>query len=432
MKIFRSNIVRIAKRAVHHGIRLEANVKPVNKTNKILESVINRNIHAVSLKEFTDFGSSGYLEKEKLAFNFLRMELPARIGVMVTEFDEIPCDLLSMPSAKRVRNMYSTSLQDLYTFHPAHPEPVNVDNPKDLERHLENFRALLKQIIDRHAPTEILLANAVRELIAHQGNMETLEQLQYFLDRFYMTRIGVRMQIRQHLNLYENTNENTPSNLIGMIDKSCNIAKVLEAAGNTAQSLFFRQCEAVPEFVISSLSETSEPITLAYPPAHLFHIGFELIKNAMRAVVETHSQKPCLPPVNITIAQGEEDITIKISDLGGGIPRNQLNNIWTYLFTTADRPAIEDENYRDVFHAPVAGFGYGLPLSRLYARYFGGDLTLVSVEGYGTDALVYLKRNLSEAREVIPRLDDSRVGNYQTINSSDWMTAQIYPRPRTL
>jgi pyruvate dehydrogenase kinase 2/3/4 len=37
----------------------------------------------------------------------------------------------------------------------------------------------------------------------------------------------------------------------------------------------------------------------------------------------------------------------------------------------------------DMNHAPLAGFGYGLPVSRLYARYLGGELNLISTQVRG-------------------------------------------------
>jgi pyruvate dehydrogenase kinase 2/3/4 len=38
---------------------------------------------------------------------------------------------------------------------------------------------------------------------------------------------------------------------------------------------------------------------------------------------------------------------------------------------------------------------YGLPISRSHCRYFGDDLDIMSLEGYGIDAYVYLKHLLN-------------------------------------
>lgn len=79
-----------------------------------------------------------------------------------------------------------------------------------------------------------------------------------------------------------------------------------------------------------------------------------------------------------------ESLHLQISDEGGGIPRSGLTKMFTYLYSTAKNPL--DEDYRVADHdgaVNMAGYGYGLPISRLYARYFGGDLQIISMEGYG-------------------------------------------------
>jgi pyruvate dehydrogenase kinase 2/3/4 len=78
--------------------------------------------------------------------------------------------------------------------------------------------------------------------------------------------------------------------------------------------------------------------------------------------------------------------SLQVSDEGGGIPRSGLSRIWTYLYTTAESPLEEMARTGSDGPAILAGYGYGLPISRLYARYFGGDLQIISMEGYGTDA----------------------------------------------
>jgi pyruvate dehydrogenase kinase 2/3/4 len=104
-----------------------------------------------------------------------------------------------------------------------------------------------------------------------------------------------------------------------------------------------------------------------YVPGHLSHILFELLKNSLRAVVERYGPESegSLPPIKVIVIEGHEDITIKISDEGGGIPRSNVPLAWGYLFTTMEGQNLDQDFHASDFKAPMAGFGYGLPLSRL-------------------------------------------------------------------
>jgi pyruvate dehydrogenase kinase 2/3/4 len=74
-------------------------------------------------------------------------------------------------------------------------------------------------------------------------------------------------------------------------------------------------------------------IEFMYVPSHLSHVLFEILKNSLRAVVERYGSdyEDTYPPIKVVIAHGKEDVTIKISDEGGGIPRSSIPLVWTYM-----------------------------------------------------------------------------------------------------
>jgi pyruvate dehydrogenase kinase 2/3/4 len=160
--------------------------------------------------------------------------------------------------------------------------------------------------------------------------------------------------------------------------------------------------------------DSAAPVQTVYVPAHLYHILFELFKNALRATVEAHEDEE-LPAVKVLVVKSSHDVSIKISDRGGGIPRYETKELFNYLYSTAPTPALCAGGAGS---APLAGLGYGLPLSRLYARYFHGDIVLSSFDGYGTDATLYLRALAREASEVLPIFNQ--------------MSKQQYVRPRPM
>uniref|UniRef100_A0A0E0EEZ0 Protein-serine/threonine kinase n=1 Tax=Oryza meridionalis TaxID=40149 RepID=A0A0E0EEZ0_9ORYZ len=183
--------------------------------------------------------------------------------------------------------------------------------------------------------------------------------------------------------------------VIGLINTELSPIQVAQAASEDARSICLREYGSAPEIDIYG----DPTFTFPYVSSHLHLMLFELVKNSLRAVQERYmNSDKDVPPVRIIVADGAEDVTIKVSDEGGGIPRSGLPRIFTYLYSTAKNPPDMDCPSEGV---TMAGYGYGLPISRLYARYFGGDLQIISMEGYGTDAYLHLSR-LGDSEEPLP------------------------------
>ena len=62
----------------------------------------------------------------------------------------------------------------------------------------------------------------------------------------------------------------------------------------------------------------------------------------MRATVERHEKEDVIPPIIVDIVKGKADLTIRIKDLGGGIPRSKIYDLFAYHYSTAPEPDHHD------------------------------------------------------------------------------------------
>ncbi|KAJ0059520.1 hypothetical protein NL108_001868, partial [Boleophthalmus pectinirostris] len=379
----------------------------LKNTNPKIEYYSRFSPSPLSIKQFLDFGKDNACEKT--SYMFLRKELPVRLANTMREVNLLPESLLSQPSVRLVQKWSDTSsslqhrlcslcllsLNNVYAFvyvryMQSFVELLDYENRKPEDPHaLNDFLELLIEIRNRHNDVVPTMAQGVIEYKEKFGfDPFTSTNIQYFLDRFYTNRISFRMLINQHTLLFGNDTNPAHPKHIGSIDPTCCVAEVVHDAYDTAKMLCEKYYMAAPKLKIEefNMKAPKKSIQVVYVPSHLFHMLFELFKNSMRATVELHEHSSeGLPPVKAKVTLGLEDLSIKISDRGGGVPLRKIDRLFNYMYSTAPTPSLEPGA------VPLAGFGYGLPISRLYARYFQGDLKLYSMEGVGTDAVIYLK-----------------------------------------
>uniref|UniRef100_A0A8C5CL20 Protein-serine/threonine kinase n=1 Tax=Gadus morhua TaxID=8049 RepID=A0A8C5CL20_GADMO len=348
----------------------------------------------LSMKQFLDFGSINACEKT--SFVFLRQELPVRLSNIMKEINLLPDQLLTTPSVQTVQGWYIQSLMDILEF---------LDTNPDDHRTLGNFADALVMIRNRHNNVVPTMAQGVLEYKeTFSQDPVTNQNIQYFLDRFYMSRISIRMLINHsmltHLFLYPD-------------------------AYQSAKMLCERYYLISPDLFLQEVNSNkkNQSVHMEYVPSHLYHMLFELFKNAMRATIEHNEGKTSLPPINVMVSLGGEDMSIKVCDRGGGVPFRKIDKLFSYMYSTAPSPQLDDHA-----RTPLAGFGYGLPISRLYAKYFQGDLQLYSMEGHGTDAVIYLKALSEDSVERLPVYNKTALRNYKVSQEADdWCVPSTEP-----
>ncbi|OSX69401.1 hypothetical protein BU14_1549s0002 [Porphyra umbilicalis] len=342
----------------------------------------------LTLKNLYEFASSRVPGHELLSAQWLYCELPVRLARRVLELENLPYRLCSMPSVIKVREMYAQSFLDLVS----EPRPTE-------EADVARLNNVIGMVRTRHDDVVRLIAQGIIELKAECGVSADDRLVTSFLDRFYSSRIGIRVLISHQLAMAA-----PKPGFAGIINTSCQPAVVAADAAEAVRQIAYHNLGEAPDIDILGNTDLSLP----YLDGHMFLIMFELLKNSVRATVESHADSPVLPPVKMIIADGAEDVTIKLSDEGGGMRRSDVDRVFDYFFTTAAVPAetlfrMEDDYAAKGASRPevLAGFGYGLPLSRAYARFFGGELTLMSMDGWGTDTYLHLNK-LGNKEEVLP------------------------------
>ncbi|CAN0106434.1 unnamed protein product [Ectocarpus sp. 6 AP-2014] len=364
----------------------------------------------LSLRDIHAFCQSSSVASRVRQAQFLHREVPIRFAKRALELRHLPYGLSHTAPVLEAAEWYARIMRELVEC----PVP---DGPGDDQQ----FADFLSSLLMDHTCVPQALSRGVLEL-QEKGEVGLIQRhrIDRILDNFFISRISLRFLV----DTYISSKKNKPG-FSGVIESECSPVLVAWRAAADVDRLCRLHMGASPAIEVFGRAKD----TFTAVPSHLYYILREVLKNSCRATVE-HSRRTRpgekLPPVKIIVARGNEDMTIKIVDEGGGIRRSDLQRVWSYMYSTAPKPTASQLTGVPLDHMSgmrlkeeeaaliratepepgetfaFAGYGMGLPLSRLYARYFGGSLKLRPMEGYGTDAYIHLHRLRTNSEELLP------------------------------
>jgi len=332
---------------------------------------------------------------------FIQDEIPKRLAITIRSFQNLPYIVGVNPSINAV---YVKCWEWFAKLHDDKEAHGIVSCPVDAGR----FSERLVKVFEDHGHVLQNLRAGIKEVRALPSSRTVdFAYVDQFLNQFVKRRISWRVLAEHHLGLTKHRRD-----CIGVFNTKCQPARVGADCFWQAQTLCELELGEAPEWSIKGDKDT----TFEYIDAHLMYTLHELMKNSLRATVNFHKakgRKGPLPKVVMRICHGDE-ITVSIHDRGGGVSPELERNIWAYGFTTvggeeadavtaslqgsayfpghranaslADMAPEENDKFR------LAGWGFGLPVSRCYLEYLGGRIELRNMPGYGVDTIITLPK----------------------------------------
>ncbi|PWN92811.1 alpha-ketoacid dehydrogenase kinase [Acaromyces ingoldii] len=392
---------------------------------QLLSKFLARNPTGLTLRSLLSLGgepgSPPPTEKLLRSARFTAHELPIRLARRVDQYRSLPFIVGSNPYIAKIARLYASSFDSLASLGEITSTAEN-----------EEFTRKLEEMVALHSENVPTLS---RGFIECQKYMPSAA-ITHFLDGAIHSRIGIRLIAEQHLALTHAhaTGSSTNAHSVGIIDTQVNAADLIDACAAFVGDL----CESTLGIKPAMVLEGDRSATFVGVSSHLSYCMTELLKNSYRATVERHlrlygssSDRP-LPPITISLALSPTHLSIRIRDQGGGIHPRNLPHIFNYTFTTAGSSGEDGEaggmKEDDDEGGPyamqqvggvvgpggqeglgalssggdvglssgmgtLAGLGYGLPMSRIYAEHGRGSLDIVSLYGHGCDTFIKVRAN---------------------------------------
>lgn len=369
----------------------------------VIERLAKKSIQSLTLQSLQKNVST---EPQALIRNadWIREEMKVRFAHRIWDFHRLPHVVNLNPRIHQVYELYCKTFSEFNSF----------SSIKSTDQE-EEFAKLLDVAIKDHGIVIDLMREGVNDIRQTCPDLANNVILDPFLERLFATRISRRVILEHHLAVRAHAHGEVPEKQIrefaGVVQLQCKPADMIKKVAQQVGQICIQQYGIAPHVKVSGNLETA----FAFVPEHLHIILYELLKNSMRATVEFHTlgnslgsmpvSSSDLPPIHAEIFKGKRDIIIKISDKGGGILPQRLEKIWSYGYSSVADDSAAASNHAgnalmemtlmagmsgDVHKTELAGYGFGLPLSRAYARYFGGDIHLQTLFGHGTEAYINL------------------------------------------